>query len=92
MEYLRPKMELLQCKFLFLYNIISSSVLVVPIYGNPEATRLYNDLLTNYNRLIRPVGNNTDRLTVKMGLSLSQLIEVVRIIICFQIFFLCFVL
>ncbi|XKL62001.1 hypothetical protein PGB90_001834 [Kerria lacca] len=44
--------------------------------ANPEARRLYDDLLTNYNRLIRPVGNNSDRLTVKMGLSLSQLIEV----------------
>nr|WUR05311.1 nicotinic acetylcholine receptor alpha 1 [Orius laevigatus] len=44
--------------------------------GNPEAKRLYDDLLSNYNRLIRPVGNNSDRLTVKMGLKLSQLIDV----------------
>lgn len=45
--------------------------------ANPEARRLYDDLLTNYNRLIRPVGNNSDRLTVKMGLRLSQIIEMV---------------
>lgn len=45
---------------------------------NPDAKRLYDDLLSNYNRLIRPVGNNSDRLTVKMGLKLSQLIDVVR--------------
>lgn len=45
--------------------------------ANPEAKRLYDDLLSNYNRLIRPVGNNSDRLTVKMGLRLSQLIDVV---------------
>ncbi|ERL84827.1 hypothetical protein D910_02251 [Dendroctonus ponderosae] len=44
--------------------------------ANPEAKRLYDDLLSNYNRLIRPVGNNSDRLTVKMGLKLSQLIDV----------------
>ncbi|XP_012284549.2 acetylcholine receptor subunit alpha-like 1 [Orussus abietinus] len=44
--------------------------------ANPEAKRLYDDLLSNYNRLIRPVGNNSDRLTVKMGLRLSQLIDV----------------
>ncbi|CAL8069496.1 unnamed protein product [Orchesella dallaii] len=44
--------------------------------GNPEAKRLYDDLLSNYNRLIRPVGNNSDRLTVKLGLKLSQLIDV----------------
>uniref|UniRef100_A0A6P7FL33 Acetylcholine receptor subunit alpha-like 1 isoform X3 n=1 Tax=Diabrotica virgifera virgifera TaxID=50390 RepID=A0A6P7FL33_DIAVI len=47
-----------------------------PIWGNPDAKRLYDDLLSNYNRLIRPVGNNSDRLTVKMGLRLSQLIDV----------------
>ncbi|XP_014604929.1 PREDICTED: acetylcholine receptor subunit alpha-like 1 [Polistes canadensis] len=55
------------------------SCLVVPFPGasaNPEAKRLYDDLLSNYNRLIRPVGNNSDRLTVKMGLRLSQLIDV----------------
>lgn len=47
--------------------------------ANPDAKRLYDDLLSNYNRLIRPVGNNSDRLTVKMGLKLSQLIDVVRL-------------
>lgn len=47
------------------------------VFSNPDAKRLYDDLLSNYNRLIRPVGNNSDRLTVKMGLRLSQLIDVV---------------
>lgn len=55
------------------------------IEGNPEAKRLYDDLLSNYNRLIRPVGNNTDRLTVKLGLKLSQLIDVVIILTFFYI-------
>ncbi|CAG2106811.1 unnamed protein product, partial [Medioppia subpectinata] len=41
-----------------------------------DAKRLYDDLLSSYNRLIRPVFNNSDRLTVKMGLKLSQLIDV----------------
>ncbi|KAL2719233.1 acetylcholine receptor subunit alpha-like 1 isoform X1 [Vespula squamosa] len=57
------------------------SCLVVSFPGasaNPEAKRLYDDLLSNYNRLIRPVGNNSDRLTVKMGLRLSQLIDVTK--------------
>ena len=48
-----------------------------PAQANPEAKRLYEDLLSTYNRLIRPVGNNSDRLTVKLGLKLSQLIDVV---------------
>lgn len=46
------------------------------IEANPDAKRLYDDLLSNYNRLIRPVVNNTETLTVYMGLKLSQLIEV----------------
>ena len=43
---------------------------------NPDAKRLYDDLLSNYNSLIRPVPNNTQKLTVKLGLKLSQLIDV----------------
>ncbi|EDS29177.1 acetylcholine receptor protein alpha 1, 2, 3, 4 invertebrate [Culex quinquefasciatus] len=49
---------------------------VVHIEANPDAKRLYDDLLSNYNRLIRPVVNNTETLTVWLGLKLSQLIEV----------------
>ncbi|KAG8188793.1 hypothetical protein JTE90_009186 [Oedothorax gibbosus] len=44
--------------------------------ANPDAKRLYDDLMSSYNRLIRPVSNNSDTLTVKMGLKLSQLIDV----------------
>ncbi|XP_023345770.1 acetylcholine receptor subunit beta-like 2 [Eurytemora carolleeae] len=44
--------------------------------GNPDAKKLYDDLLHNYNRLIRPVFNFTDTLVVKLGLKLSQLIDV----------------
>ncbi|CAL1282916.1 unnamed protein product, partial [Larinioides sclopetarius] len=46
------------------------------VLGNPDAKRLYDDLMSSYNRLIRPVSNNSDTLTVKMGLKLSQLIDV----------------
>lgn len=52
--------------------------------ANPDSKRLYDDLLSNYNRLIRPVGNNSDRLTVKMGLRLSQLIDVVSVLFSCQ--------
>ncbi|XP_053611539.1 acetylcholine receptor subunit beta-like 2 isoform X6 [Plodia interpunctella] len=44
--------------------------------ANPDVKRLYDDLLSNYNRLIRPVTNVTDILTVRLGLKLSQLMEV----------------
>ena len=55
------------------------SLLVASVLADQDAKRLYEDLLTDYNRLIRPVGNNSDRLTVKLGLKLSQLIDVVRL-------------
>lgn len=45
--------------------------------GNPDAKRLYDDLLSTYNRLIRPVSNNTETVLVKLGLRLSQLIDLV---------------
>ena len=45
--------------------------------ANPDAKRLYDDLLSSYNRLIRPVQNNTDKITVWMRLRLSQLIDLV---------------
>ena len=46
--------------------------------ANPDAKRLYDDLLADYNRLIRPVSNHTDKVTVKLGLRLSQLVDLVR--------------
>jgi nicotinic acetylcholine receptor len=70
---LHVKLKLIpQCCFWFL-----AVPLLIGVDGSPDAKRLYDDLLSAYNRLIRPVGNSSDRLTVKMGLKLSQLIEVV---------------
>ena len=45
--------------------------------GNPDAKRLYDDLLSNYNKLVRPVVNTSEKLTVRIKLKLSQLIDVV---------------
>lgn len=55
------------------------SLYVAGCLCNSDAKRLYDDLLSNYNRLIRPVSNNTDTVLVKLGLRLSQLIELVRV-------------
>lgn len=44
--------------------------------GNPDAKRLYDDLLSNYNKLVRPVVNASDVLRVAIKLKLSQLIDV----------------
>lgn len=54
------------------------ALLSVGCRGNPDAKRLYDDLISRYNKLVRPVVNDTDPLTVKIKLKLSQLIEVVR--------------
>ena len=45
--------------------------------GNPDAKRLYDEILAGYNKLVRPVKNVTDPVTVKFYLKLSQLIDVV---------------
>ena len=51
------------------------------VSSSPEAKRLYDDLLkrSGYNKLIRPVGNTSDTLMVKLGLSLTQIIDVVSL-------------
>ncbi|XP_055870285.1 acetylcholine receptor subunit alpha-like 1 isoform X3 [Biomphalaria glabrata] len=53
-------------------------VLIAVCEANDDAKRLYDDLLLKhgYNKLIRPVGNNSDKLVVKMGIRLSQLIDI----------------
>ena len=47
--------------------------------ANPDAKRLYDDLLRKqkYNKLMRPVKNHENNLTVLIELKLSQLIDVV---------------
>jgi hypothetical protein len=45
--------------------------------ANPDAKRLYDDLLSHYNRLIRPVSNYSQVVTVRLGLHLTQLIDLV---------------
>ncbi|XP_033749540.1 acetylcholine receptor subunit alpha-like 1 isoform X2 [Pecten maximus] len=51
---------------------------LMPTWCSDDAKRLYHDLLVerHYNKLIRPVSNSSDKLVVKMGIRLSQLIDV----------------
>ncbi|CAK9811584.1 Acetylcholine receptor subunit alpha-like 2 [Anthophora quadrimaculata] len=58
--------------------LLQAIILILSVricHTNPDAKRLYDDLLSNYNRLIRPVSNNNDTVVVKLGLRLSQLID-----------------
>jgi len=44
---------------------------------NPDARRLYDDLMSSYNKLIRPVQNSNSTVTVRLGLKLTQIIDLV---------------
>lgn len=59
--------------------LLTGVALLPPAAGNPDAKRLYDDLLSNYNKLVRPVLNVSDALTVRIKLKLSQLIDVVSV-------------
>ena len=61
-----------RCRIFFIKNIN-----LVLSDGNPDAKRLYDEILAGYNKLVRPVKNVTDPVTVKFKLKLSQLINVV---------------
>lgn len=58
---------------------LSALVVHGAVAGNPDAKRLYDDLLSNYNKLVRPVVNTSDVLRVCIKLKLSQLIDVVSV-------------
>jgi hypothetical protein len=57
--------------------LVPLALLVTGTHANPDAKRLYDDLMSSYNSMIRPVANNSDHVSVKIGLKLSQLIDVV---------------
>lgn len=64
-------------KLVVLGAAVASSLGVTHTDANPNANRLYEDLMMSYSRFVRPVQNDSDTLLVKLGLKLSQLIDVV---------------
>jgi len=64
------------CSVAALLLVLLPTASAVISMGNPDAKRLYDDLLSNYNKLVRPVENTSDHLTVRIKLKLSQLIDV----------------
>ena len=60
-----------------LHRLLLCCMWLTAVQANPDAKRLYDDLLSHYNRLIRPVSNSTEIVTVRLGLRLSQLIDLV---------------
>ena len=62
----------------YLFYWLCLVIVVEARSGDPDAKRLYDDLLSNYNKLVRPVVNNSEQLTVRIKLKLSQLIDLVN--------------
>lgn len=46
--------------------------------------KLYKELMNNYNRLERPVLNDSSPIVVELGLTLLQIIDVVSFCVCFS--------
>ncbi|KAL3105671.1 hypothetical protein niasHT_021554 [Heterodera trifolii] len=52
------------------------AMVVHPSRGNQDAAQLFEELLADYNKLVRPVDENNATLVVKFKLKLSQLLDV----------------
>ena len=53
------------------------TLLINLVWGSEDAKRLYDDLMVDYNRLLRPGSNPREPLTIKFQLRLSQIIDLV---------------
>lgn len=75
----KKRKEERNCLRIFICLIIFNQLRSAQSASNSDANRLYEDLMMSYNRFVRPVQNDSDTLMVKLGLKLSQLIDVVSI-------------
>ena len=64
---------------------IAHTVLTTGCHGGVHQRKLYRDLMVNYNRLERPVQNDSAPIVVELGLTLLQIIDVVSVCVsvCF---------
>ena len=51
------------------------------VVAGPQERRLINDLMANYNKLERPVANESEAVVLTFGLTLQQIIDVVMCLI-----------
>lgn len=72
-------MEVLACLFTFSVVLLKMPAAEAKVTPDPAAKRLFYDLMTvsGYNALIRPSAGPSKKLTVKLGLRLSQVLAVV---------------
>lgn len=64
---------------LYLRNVPSSYPSLPGCLGGEYQRKLYRDLMNNYNRLERPVQNDSAPIVVELGLTLLQIIDVVSV-------------
>ena len=55
-----------------------SYCLIIVVSGGSHERRLLNDLSLNYNKLERPVAEESEALVTKFGLALQQILDVVK--------------
>lgn len=70
------------CCFFLSNHFPSSSPSLCPLpgcFGGEYQRKLYRDLMENYNRLERPVQNDSAPIVVELGLTLLQIIDVVSV-------------
>lgn len=60
----------------FLLFVAVAACTVEVSHQGPNQRRLYNNLMKDYNPLVRPVHNDSQTLTVQFGLSLMQIMDV----------------
>ena len=72
-------------EIMFIISLFIFCFLFTPeVNGNQDAKRLYESLFKDYNVLIRPVENASDFITVKLGLKLIKIIELVSLLSLFE--------
>lgn len=72
------KIKMMNFQIMFIISLLIFCFLLTPeVDGNQDAKRLYESLFREYNVLIRPVENSSDFITVKLGLKLIKIIELV---------------
>ena len=56
-------------------------VLYIVSKASDDAKRLLDDLLANYNNIVRPVIHPDDQIKLYLGIKLSQIADIVRIVL-----------
>lgn len=66
-----------------MYHFYDFSHKIGFIQSSEDAKRLLDDMLSNYNNLVRPVEKPTDTIKLFLGIKLSQISDIVRKILFF---------